>query len=213
MARQGKQTRQAQKADTRQRVRDAALTLFRQKGFAATSTKEIAARAGVASGTVFLHAPDKDDLLCLVMHDLLKERMEAAFAALAADAPLGDQLLAVFGRLFALYDENEKLAAPFIGLSLTGGAGPNAQAVAQLTFEYLGRLAALVASAQARGEIEGDVPILLLAQNLMSAYLFSLVTWISGYAPLQSLLETQLKPSIELQLRGLRPQGGGGTAL
>ncbi len=202
--RQVKLTRKEQKADTRQRVRDAAHTLFRERGFAATSTKEIADKAGVATGTVFVHAPDKDDLLCLVMHDLLQDRLALALGTLPK-APLLAQLLHVFGSLYALYGENERLAGPFIGLSLTGGKGPNAQAVGQLTFEFLGRLAALVTEAQGRGEIDPEAPALLVAQNLMSAYLFSLITWLSGYAPLEAVLEPQLRMAIELQFRGLTP--------
>jgi AcrR family transcriptional regulator len=42
---------------------DAALALFVEKGFAAARTEEIASRAGVSKGTLYLYFPSKDDLL------------------------------------------------------------------------------------------------------------------------------------------------------
>lgn len=44
-------------------LRDAALALFAEKGFDATRTDEIAARAGVAKGTLYLYYPSKETLL------------------------------------------------------------------------------------------------------------------------------------------------------
>lgn len=41
---------------------DAALDLFVEKGYAATRVEEVAARAGVSKGTLFLYFPSKEDL-------------------------------------------------------------------------------------------------------------------------------------------------------
>ncbi|GKS98257.1 TetR/AcrR family transcriptional regulator [Acidovorax sp. SUPP3434] len=41
---------------------DAALELFVEKGYAATKVDEVAARAGVSKGTLFLYFPSKEDL-------------------------------------------------------------------------------------------------------------------------------------------------------
>lgn len=40
----------------------AALSLFAERGFAATRIEDVAARAGIAKGTVYLHFPDKEAL-------------------------------------------------------------------------------------------------------------------------------------------------------
>ena len=45
----------------------AALQLFVEKGFAATRSEEVAARAGVSKGTLFLYFPSKTDLLKAVI--------------------------------------------------------------------------------------------------------------------------------------------------
>lgn len=199
---QAARTRSEQKEDTRARVRQAALELFTTVGFDATTTKAVAERAGVASGTVFVHARDKVDLLCMVFYDVLRSATEEGFSRVRGDQPLLEQLLAVFSAIYEAYGDNEKIAGPFVRLS-AGSDGPNGQIVGQLTFEFLGRIAALVSDAQARGEIEPTVPPLLLAQNIFALYFFGLMSWISGYATLATALDPGLRMALELQLRGL----------
>jgi len=46
-----------------QELLDAALDLFVEKGFAATRSEEVATRAGVSKGTLYLYYPSKEDLL------------------------------------------------------------------------------------------------------------------------------------------------------
>ena len=47
----------------------AALTLFVEKGFAATRSEEVAQRAGVSKGTLFLYFPSKEDLFKAVIQE------------------------------------------------------------------------------------------------------------------------------------------------
>ncbi|MET8998717.1 helix-turn-helix domain-containing protein [Amycolatopsis sp. NPDC004169] len=55
--------RERKKAQTRTRIREAALDLFASQGYRETTIAQIAARADVATRTVTLHFPAKDDLL------------------------------------------------------------------------------------------------------------------------------------------------------
>lgn len=54
-----------------QELLDAALALFVEKGFAATRSEEVAARAGVSKGTLYLYFPSKEDLLKAVIRQTL----------------------------------------------------------------------------------------------------------------------------------------------
>jgi len=47
---------------------DAALDLFVERGFAATRSEDVAARAGVSKGTLYLYYPSKEELLKAVIH-------------------------------------------------------------------------------------------------------------------------------------------------
>ncbi|QMU08677.1 TetR/AcrR family transcriptional regulator [Levilactobacillus suantsaii] len=53
----------------------ASLALFAAQGFANTSTKQIAAKAGVAEGTVYRRYKTKDDLLAALIKPLVSEVM------------------------------------------------------------------------------------------------------------------------------------------
>jgi len=68
----------------RARILDAAARVFAAEG-AAGSTEQVAAKAGVAVGTIFRHFPTKADLLAAIMKDTLvrvAERMAAPDAGL-----------------------------------------------------------------------------------------------------------------------------------
>ena len=54
----------------------AALDLFVEKGFAATRAEEVAARAGVSKGTLFLYFPTKDDLFKAVVQENIAAVLE-----------------------------------------------------------------------------------------------------------------------------------------
>lgn len=53
---------------------EAALDLFVEKGFAATRSEEVAARAGVSKGTLFLYFPSKEELFKAVVTETLSGR-------------------------------------------------------------------------------------------------------------------------------------------
>ncbi len=72
------QPKRARRKDARPgELLDAALDLFVEKGFAATRSEEVAARAGVSKGTLFLYFPTKQDLFKAVVHENLATRFVA----------------------------------------------------------------------------------------------------------------------------------------
>lgn len=63
---------------------DAALELFVEKGFTATRVEEVAARAGVSKGTLFLYFPSKEELLKAVVRENISGRFSEWHAEFAA---------------------------------------------------------------------------------------------------------------------------------
>ena len=55
---------------------DAALDLFVEKGYAATKVDEVAARAGVSKGTLFLYFPSKEELFKAVVRENIAGRFQ-----------------------------------------------------------------------------------------------------------------------------------------
>jgi TetR/AcrR family transcriptional regulator len=61
---------------------EAAMDLFVEKGFAATKSEEVAARAGVSKGTLFLYFPSKEELFkAVVRENVVKAVTEGALEA------------------------------------------------------------------------------------------------------------------------------------
>jgi len=195
-------TRAQQRAGTREIIRQAAFELFTTEGFDETTTQQVAKRAGVAAGTVFVHAKDKVDLLSLVMHDLLDEVVAERFASIPEGA-LIDRFAHVFHGVFAMYGKHPKLGLAFVR-TLPGARGPNADRVNTLTFGFLHRLGLLVIDAQAKGEIAKDLNASLCAQNVFGLYFMTLLAWLSGHVPIEAL-DGMLRASLSLQIRGFRP--------
>jgi AcrR family transcriptional regulator len=78
--------RTTQKVATRERLVATAYRLFARDGILATPTASVAAAAGVAHGTVFVHFPTRDDLVSAVIEEYtvrIAERMRQ----LALQAP------------------------------------------------------------------------------------------------------------------------------
>jgi len=74
----------------------AALELFVEKGFAATRAEEIAKRAGVSKGTLFLYFASKDELFKAVVRENISGRFPEWRARLESFQGSTDELLRVF---------------------------------------------------------------------------------------------------------------------
>lgn len=99
-----------QASPTRERLRAAALILFVQKGIAESTTRELAAMAGVAEGTIYRHFASKEDLVRDLFEDHYfrfggeLDRIRAETAG-GLDAKLG----AMITFMAALYDSDPTL--------------------------------------------------------------------------------------------------------
>jgi TetR/AcrR family transcriptional regulator len=75
-ARQAPSKRERRKEARPGELLDAALDLFVEKGFAATRAEEVAARAGVSKGTLFLYFPSKEELFKAVVRENISGRFQ-----------------------------------------------------------------------------------------------------------------------------------------
>ena len=66
--------RERRKEARRGELLEAALDLFVEKGFAGTRSEDVAARAGVSKGTLFLYFPSKEELLEAVVRENISSR-------------------------------------------------------------------------------------------------------------------------------------------
>ena len=92
--------RQRRKEARPQELLDAALELFVEKGFAATRAEEVAARAGVSKGTLYLYYPSKEELFKAVVRQnlcaLIAEGSQIAVAFEGSSSELLKLLMATW---------------------------------------------------------------------------------------------------------------------
>jgi len=93
--------RTANAAARREAILDAALNEFAARGFAAARLDDVARRAGVAKGTIYIHFRDKEALFQELILFQLSPVVGSFEAALASDLPLRtivDQAIEIFVR-------------------------------------------------------------------------------------------------------------------
>ena len=165
--------RAAQSAARREAILAAALDEFSARGFAATRLDDVARRAGVAKGTIYLHFRDKEELFRELIRSALSPFVATIEAASATDLPL--RVIAervVFGIVREVLGTNRKNI-----IRLVLAEGRRFPKVAEFYYrEVVGRAIAamrrIVQRAVARGEISGDAigrfPQLIVAPALVA---------------------------------------------
>lgn len=189
------------KLDKLARIEKAGRALFARRGFDATTTRAIAARADIGIGTLFLYFAKKEDLLVHLFHRDIGAVVEEMFAGLPA-RPLRSQLLHVFDALYAYYARDPALSRVFIKELLFLDA-PRRDRVTAFTLDFLERLAALITAAQARGEIGATLEPRQLAYAAFGLYCFTLINWLGGVIDDREVARAQLRASLDLLLAGL----------
>src|SRR5687768_3629676 len=77
----------------------AALAVFAEKGFAAARLEEIASRAGVSKGTLYLYFEDKEQLFRAVVRDTVAPEIDSVReAVMAANMPFAQLVRLFLGR-------------------------------------------------------------------------------------------------------------------
>ncbi|WP_018757360.1 TetR/AcrR family transcriptional regulator [Paenibacillus terrigena] len=193
------------------RIFEAAIEIFAEKGYAASSTSEIAQRAGVAEGTIFRHFKTKKDLLLSIvtpaMVKLLAPFLLREFKdVLSRDYDSFDQLLrALIDNRITFLQQNRRLfkivvqELPF---------HPDLQKqLQQLVFnEMKGRFERIIHKLQGEGKLI-DLP----SFTIMRLSAFSIL----GYVLFRSILEPQAgsdwddalerEATIQFIMKGLAP--------
>jgi len=106
--------REEKKRKTLAAIRAAAARLFRDHGYADTRTRDIAAEAGIATGTLFNYAPTKEAVVLLVWKQLATDAVAAGLAAAHTHDDPVDALVALFEPIFTFYARDRELGRVFL---------------------------------------------------------------------------------------------------
>ena len=100
-------------ADKRRRILDAAVSVFARKGYFAARVSDVAKKAGVADGTIYLYFRNKEDILVRLFDEVMSEHVVQAREAVRALPSAPERLRAIAERHLAVLGENRDLAAVF----------------------------------------------------------------------------------------------------
>jgi AcrR family transcriptional regulator len=95
--------------ETRTRILDAALRLFRDRGFEQTTMREVAAEAGVATGGAYYYFRSKEELVMAFYLRTSDQAQEPFAAAIAASKDLKKRIRAMIDLKFAQFAEHREL--------------------------------------------------------------------------------------------------------
>jgi AcrR family transcriptional regulator len=169
----GKASRADKTALRRDAILAAALEEFSARGYAAARLEDVALRAGVGKGTIYLHFRDKEALF----QELVTTMLVPFIANIEAAPPVGLPIRLVLERLIDLFvreiygTERRKL----IRLIMT--EGPRFPQLAEFHYNHVVKRAiagmrALLDAAWRRGELRNDAlvrfPQLVIAPGLMA---------------------------------------------
>jgi len=96
-------------AETRARILEAAMELFRRQGFEVTTMREVAAEAGVATGAAYYYF-DSKDAIALAFYDRAHVELEPLIAqAMAGGKHLKDRLAGLLEAKLRYFEPNRRL--------------------------------------------------------------------------------------------------------
>jgi AcrR family transcriptional regulator len=186
-ARKPARARKVEPEARRQAILDAALSVFAERGFEAARLDDVAARAGVAKGTLYLYFRDKEALFEELVRGAVSPIIEAVSkAASAPDVPAS----AILETFFALFQKEVLGTKRKLLLRLIIAEGPRFPRVAEfyhreVVTRGIGLMRAVAERAAQRGEFTSDAAARF--PQLIVAPLILAVVWDSLFARIDPL--------------------------
>lgn len=202
-------TREAHKEQTKQRILDVALDLFRTKGFRQATMRDIAEAAGIALGTTYNYFPTKDHIALFFFEDALSRVLARHRRETAPDASLEERVFS----LIALELEEVEPFREFLDVLVAQAAVPGSPLhpfgldVERLKSRYLDHVAGMLREALDRGELPPGGFEALALPAFWAFHLGILFFWLNDESPQKEDTWVLLDKSLRFVLGALR-QGG-----
>jgi len=163
--------REEKKQETQKRIVDAAICLFSEKGYEATTVAEITEMAGVAKGTFFNYFKAKEELLIKFQKALFFNELRVLYDG---PGPYAPRILLLAKEIGDSMDQNRtqmRLALQrFLAVNSTESNKNGLRAKAELMIP-------LFEKGQQSGEFTSTVPPAIMARTALQIYLGVLVSW------------------------------------
>ncbi len=143
-----------------QEILEAALAVFADKGFAAARMDEIAARAGVSKGTIYLYFPSKEAVFRALVREMIgPQLLRLADLARGHEGPFSPLLAAMLRNLGHFIATSDKVVLPKMVIAEAGNFPDLARIYREEVIERgLALFGGLLEAGMARGEFR-EMPV------------------------------------------------------
>lgn len=188
--------REQKKAQTRQKIAEAAMALFELHGYEATTVQMIADRAKVAKGTFFNYFRSKEDLIMELQGMVIMQEMESIAGKPGPVIPRLQASLFEFARNLPINRSTARAVLQGIyGSNLIGKYHE------ERCEEFQDRLIPVLEYAQSKGEVRSDMPAAAIAQLAVQTYFGVLMSWALGIG--EEELADQMALTFEVFVLGI----------
>jgi len=197
---------------SRARIREAARSLFRERGFDRATLREIAARAGMGASSIYRHVESKEELLVQELADLQEEAWTRYRETDRRREPTRERVLAFFDAQHQLLARDPDLTVVALRAT-TWPAARVSRRVLALQDRTVGLLAEILQAGRVRGDLARDVDVLGAARSLVHAATGARIAWANGLLT-EAACRADVAASVALMFRGLaaRREAAGGDA-
>ena len=172
---------------TGERLFDIAAALFCEKGYASTTTREIAAAARIQQASLYYHVASKEDLLHQICVSSLEQLLtDVQSAVSAASNPL--ERIEVLARTHLRTILRHQIRHVTMLKELRALSDPHRTAVMALRKKYANLVRSVIEDAQATGAVRRDIPARYLYLALLNILNWAVLWFRRG----QTLSEDQL---------------------
>lgn len=191
-----------ERSDKHDLILEAAIAVFAEKGFHHARIADIARKAGVADGTIYLYFRNKDDVLL----SIFEEKMGMLLAGLRdALGPVDDPLEKV--RVFARYHfrqvQTHRALAEVLQIELRLSNKFLKEYRPEKLWEYLAVFGEIVKQGQARGVMRKDLDPLILRWAFFGSLDELAMQWVLSKRKDRFPLDSAAETVAEVFIRGI----------
>lgn len=197
---------QPRRADKRVLITDAAVEVFAERGFHQARVSDIARRAGVADGTIYLYFKNKEDLLLSIFEekmDLLLSRLGEALEGV--DDPV--QRARRFARFHFEQVETNRAVAEVLQVELRLSNKFLKEYRPEKLWAYLGVLGQIVREGQTRGIFRDDVDPFIAMWSFFGALDELAMQWVLSRKFRRFSLDAAAQQVADTFIRGMLVDG------
>ncbi|MCB9777787.1 MAG: TetR/AcrR family transcriptional regulator [Alphaproteobacteria bacterium] len=199
-------TTDQQRVEKRSRIVEAAVQIFAEKGFRQARVSDIARRAGVADGTIYLYFKNKEDLLLVIFEEKMEVLVDELRQALQGISDPLQRLRVYAENHFHAVQEHPALAQ-VLQVELRQSHRFIREYRPEKLWDYLGVFAELVREGQAAGAIRDDVDPFLAQWAFFGALDEISIQWVLARKRGRFNLDQAAAQVVDMFLHGMATPG------